>query len=105
MNFVPHAVHDAGSRDGEPEAFYRAAPGDREPHRGEKWKAQGNALGNFRGKAPSPERATLRAGIALSGLGNYRNPFPRALPRAVELRPFGASDRVEIFPLKITPAL
>ncbi|MEY2877642.1 MAG: hypothetical protein RLZZ15_22 [Verrucomicrobiota bacterium] len=71
-----------------------------EPRRGEKSKAQGNALGNAPTISPSPERAKAAEGVAPSGRKFLSNPNPRALPWAVYFRPFGASELAAIDPLE-----
>src|SRR5262245_13153016 len=69
--------------------------------------AQGDALGPSKNKGPSPERGATRAEpgrcYALSGLRRFTTTFfPRALPWAVLLRPFGARTLVTFYPQSTT---
>jgi hypothetical protein len=63
-------------------------------------KAQGNALGDF-GQRTQALKGRNRTRVSpLQGEDIFSIPHPRALPWAIDFRPFGASERAAFNPLE-----
>jgi hypothetical protein len=67
---------------------------------GRKVEGHGQCYGKWPAKNLRLGRAKPDGDVAPSGRRDFSNPIPRALPRAVDFRPFGVSEPAPVVPLE-----